>query len=579
MPFEMSREEYHARYGLTEGDRLRLGDTNLYIRIERDYTSYGDEVLVGFGKTVRDGLMANSRLGRESELDLVLTNAIILDPVLGVIKGNIGIKEGRIVGIGRAGNPDICDNIDLLIGTSTAVLPCDGMIATPGGVDSHVHLLSPRLFATALSSGITTFVAMDAGPMWNVGVNPDFFLQRMFETFENIPINVCFLARGCSSRPQGLMQSIEAGAGGLKIHEDLGAFPSVIDCCLSVAEQMDVSVAMHTDGLNESVELGDTIAAIAGRAVHAYHAEGAGGGPYDLLEIVSQPNVIPSSTNPTIPYTAYTTAEHFEMIMNVHGLNPAFPEDVLAVRHRVRPATMAAETPLHDLGAISITASDSLGMGRIGETIQRTWQMAHAMQAVEMKEEGKASTDAETTNRADETSPAHTNERVLRFLAKYTINPAIAHGLAQHVGTLEPGKLADVVLWRPKFFGVKPNMVIKGGMPAWGALGDGNATLEGAEPQVYGPLFGGRGLSAAALSITFVSQASLDAGLEKRLRGRRQLQPVKQTRKVGKKDMLFNNTMPPVRVHPTTYGVTINGEKIGIEPLSSVPLSRLYFVS
>jgi urease subunit alpha len=559
----MSRDEYHARYGLTAGDILRLGDTNLRIRIEYDYTSYGDEVLAGFGKTVRDGLMANSRLGRESELDLVLTNAIILDPLLGVIKGNIGIKEGRIVGIGRAGNPDISENIDLLIGTNTAVLPCDGLIATPGGIDSHVHLLSPRLFATALSSGITTFVAMEAGPMWNLGVNPDFFLQRMFETFEDVPINVCFLARGCSSRPQGLTQSIEAGAGGLKIHEDMAAFPSVIDCCLSVAEQMDVAVAMHTDGLNESAELSDTIAAIDGRAVHAYHAEGAGGGPYDLLEIVSQPNVIPSSTNPTIPYTVHTAVEHFDMIMAVHGLNPAFPEDVLAARNRIRPTTMAAETPLHDLGAISITASDSLGMGRVGETIQRTWQMAHAMEAHDIPKAG--GTDS--------------NERVLRFLAKYTINPAIAHGLIQHVGTLEPGKLADLVLWRPRSFGIKPNMVIKGGMPAWGALGDGNATVEGAEPRVYGPLFGGRGRSAAALSITFVSQASLDAGLQKRLSGHRQLQPVKNTRAVGKKNMLFNDATPPVRVHPVTHEVTINGEKIGIEPLSSVPLSRLYIVS
>jgi urease subunit alpha len=559
----MSRDEYHARYGLTTGDTLRLGDTNLHLRIEHDYTSYGDEVLAGFGKTVRDGLMANSRLGRESELDLVLTNAIILDPVLGVIKGNIGIKEGRIVGIGRAGNPDISENIDLLIGTSTAVLPCDGLIATPGGIDSHVHLLSPRLFATALSSGISTFVAMEAGPMWNLGVNPDFFLQRMFETFEDVPINVCFLARGCSSRPQGLMQSIEAGAGGLKIHEDMAAFPSVIDCCLSVADQMDVAVAMHSDGLNESAELSDTIAAIGGRAVHAYHAEGAGGGPYDLLEIVSQPNVIPSSTNPTIPYTTHTAAEHFDMIMTVHGLNPAFPEDVLAARHRIRPTTMAAETSLHDLGAISITASDSLGMGRIGETIQRTWQMAHAMEAQDIPKTGR--TDS--------------NERVLRFLAKYTINPAIAHGLIQHIGTLEPGKLADVVLWRPRSFGIKPNMVIKGGMPAWGALGDGNATVEGAEPRVYGPLFGGRGRSAAALSITFVSQASLDAGLQQRLSAHRQLQPVKNTRTVGKQHMLFNDAMPPVRVHPVTHEVTINGEKIGIEPLSSVPLSRLYIVS
>ena len=566
MPIEMSREDYHARYGLTTGDDVRLGDTNLYIRIEQDYTSYGNELLAGFGKTIRDGLMANSRLGRESELDLVLTNAIILDPILGVIKGNIGIKEGRIVGVGRAGNPDICDNIDLLIGTSTAILPCDGMIATPGAIDSHVHLLSPRLFATALSAGITTFVAMDAGPMWNVGVNPAFFLERMFAVFEEVPINVCFLARGCSSHPQGLIASIEAGAGGLKIHEDLGAFPNVIDCCLTVAEQMDVSVAMHTDGLNEAAELSDTLAAIAGRAVHAYHAEGAGGGPYDLLEIVSQPNIMPSSTNPTIPYTVHTPAEHFNMIMTVHGLNSAFPEDILAAQGRVRPTTMAAETPLHDLGAISITASDSLGMGRMGETIRRTWQMAHAMQ-----EQAQAT--------STQTGHAIANERVLRYLAKYTINPARTHGLSQHVGTLEPGKLADIVLWRPEFFGVKPNLVIKGGMPAWGSLGDGNATIEAAEPQTYGPLFGGIGRAAAAISITFVSQASLDAGLRERLKSQRQLQPVRHTRTVGKKDMLFNDATPPVHVHPVTHDVTINGERIAMQPLSRVPLNRLYIVS
>ncbi len=561
MPFEMSRADYHARYGLTTGDQLRLGDTDLYIQIEHDYTSYGDEILAGFGKTVRDGLMANSRLGRASELDLVLTNAIIVDPRLGIFKGNIGVKEGRIVGIGRAGNPDISENIDLLIGTNTAVLPCDGLIATPGGIDSHVHLLSPRLFATALSAGITTFVAMDAGPMWNVGVNPPFFLERMFETFENVPINICFLARGCSSHPQGLLESIEAGAGGLKIHEDMAAFPAVVDCCLSVAEQMDVAVAMHMDGLNESAELRDTLAAINGRTVHAYHVEGAGGGPYDLLEIVAQPHILPSSTNPTIPYTQHTAHEHFEMIMAVHGLNPAFPEDVLAAQHRIRPATMAAETPLHDMGAISITSSDSLGMGLIGETIRRTWQMAHAMQ----------------TTQPTKDIPA--NERVLRYLAKYTINPAIAHGLSQHIGTLEPGKLADIVLWQPTFFGVKPNLVIKGGMPAWGSLGDGNAAVEIAEPLIYGPLFGGRGASAAPLSITFVSQAALDKGLQRRLHSHRIVRPVRQTRTIGKKQMLFNDQTPPVRVNARTYEVTIDGNRVAMEPLSQVPLNRLYIVS
>ncbi len=561
MPFEMTRDAYHARYGLTQGDVVRLGDTNLTIRIEHDYTSYGDEILVGFGKTVRDGLLANSRLGRESELDLVLTNAIILDPVLGVFKGNIGVKEGHIIGIGRAGNPDISDNVDLLIGTNTAIQPCDGLIATPGGIDSHVHLLSPRLFETALSAGITTLVAMDAGPMWNVGVNPSFFLQRMFEAFEYVPLNSCFLARGSSRNPHGLIESIGAGAGGLKIHEDLGAFPAIVDNCLSVADNMDVAVSLHMDGLNESAQLSDTLAAIAGRTVHAYHVEGAGGGPYDLLEIVAQPNILPSSTNPTIPYTIHTAAEHADMIAIVHGLNSAFPEDMLAARDRIRPATMAAETPLHDLGAISMTSSDSLGMGRMGETIRRTWQMAHAMQILQSQPQEVA------------------NQRVLRYLAKYTINPAITHGLSQHIGTLEPGKLADIVLWQPAFFGVKPTLIFKGGMPAWGLLGDANAVIETAEPLVYGPQFGGKGASAAPLSLSFVSQAALDAGLQQRLHSHRPYYPVRHTRHIGKKDMLFNDAMPAVHVDARTHEVTIDGQKIAMEPLHQVPLSRLYLLS
>ncbi len=505
--------------------------------------------------------MANSRLGRESELDLVLSNALILDPVLGILKGNIGIKDSRIVGIGRAGNPDLCENIDLLIGTNTAILPCDGLIATPGGIDSHVHLASPRLFATALASGITTLVAMEAGPMWNVGVNPAFFLQRMFESVEPVPLNVCFLARGCSRRPQGLLESIEAGAGGLKVHEDLGAFPEVIECCLAVAEQMDVAVAIHLDGLNEAAELSDSLAAIAGRTVHAYHVEGAGGGPYDLLEIVAQPHVIPSSTNPTFPYTTHTVAEHFEMIMQVHGLNPAFPEDIQAARHRIRATTMAAEAPLHDLGAISIVSSDSLGMGRMGETICRTWQMAHVM------------------NRDDAHEGLCANQRVLRYLAKYTLNPALTHGLSQHVGSLEPGKLADIVIWQPALFGVKPQMVLKGGMPAWGALGDGNAAIETAQPLIYGPLFGGHGSSAAPLSLNFVSQASLEAHIQRRLASRRLFEPVQHTRTVRKTDMLYNDQTPEVHVDARTHEVTMQGKPLAVEPVGSVPLSRLYVLS
>ena len=559
MPRSLSRPEYAALYGPTTGDRVRLGDTDLWARIERDETSYGDEALIGFGKTVRDGGLARPAATGESELDLVLTNALIMDPVLGIFKGNIGVKDGRIVGTGRAGNPDMVENVDLLISTNTGILPCHGLIVTPGGIDSHVHLISPRLVPTALTSGITTIVAMGSGPTWDIGVNPAWSIARMFESFEAVPLNVAFLARGCASHPDGLRRNVEAGAAGMKIHEDLGASPAVVDCALGVAEEYDVAVAMHTDGLNEWGLLTETVAALAGRAVHAFHAEGAGGGHApNMLEIVRHAHVLPSSTNPTIPYTRHTAAEHFEMIMTVHALNPALPSDIAAARARVRPSTIAAEDLLHDLGAIAMTSSDSLGMGRMGETIVRTWQLAHA-------NKGRYA-DGATDD----------NARLLRYLAKYTINPARTHGLDTHVGSLEPGKLADLVLWRPALFGVKPELVIKGGMVAWSTRGDGNAAAEGAQPLVYGAQFGGIGGAAAATSLGFVSQASLDNGQARALRTARLLAPVRGTRDVRKADMLHNGLLPDVRVDPLTAAVTLDGVPLACDPVNVVPLNRLY---
>jgi urease subunit alpha len=450
----------------------------------------------------------------------------------------------------------------LLISTNTAILPCNGTIVTPGGVDSHVHLISPGVIPAALSSGITTIVAMGSGPTWDVGVNPAWSMRRMLEAFEQVPLNVAFLGRGGSSSPEPLRRNIEAGAAGLKIHEDIGASPEVVDCVLSVAEEYDVAVAMHTDGLNEYGMLAETVAAIAGRAVHAYHAEGAGGGHApNLLEILRQPNVLSSSTNPTLPYTVHTAAEHLEMILTVHGMNPGVPEDVAAAMGRIRPPTMAAEALLHDLGAISMTSSDSQGMGRIGETILKTWQLAH------LNKQRRPSPDVDQHD---------DNERLLRYLAKYTINPAIAHGLAAHVGSLEPGKLADLVVWQPGLFGVKPELVIKGGMPTWGVVGDGNAATERCQPLTYGYQYGGMGNATAALAATFVSQASLDNGAARKARTGRHMLAVRGTRAIGKADMLLNALVPDLRVDPVSHLVTIGGAPLTCEPASSVPLNRLY---
>src|SRR6185503_15643831 len=445
-----------------------------------------------------------------SELDLLISNVIVIDPVLGIRKASIGVKDGLIVGVGRAGNPDIVDNPDLLIGSATAPVYGQGFIATPGGIDTHVHLVQPRLIPVALAAGMTTLIT------GGLNDNPAYNLRRMFLAFEHQPINLGILGRAASTVPDPLERQIESGACGLKVHEDYAGYPSVIDQALTVADQHDIQIAMHTDGINESCELHETVAAIGGRAIHAYHVEGIGGGHApDILAIVGVGNVIGSSTTPTIPYGRNVVAEHHAMMWSVHGMNPRVPSDRVMIADRIRDETMRAESVLHELGAISIINSDSQGMGRIGESTRRTWQLAHQMKRM----------------RAER--PSHDNPRILQYLAKYTINPARAHGVSRWVGSLEPGKSADIVLWRPEFFGVKPELVIKGGYPAWGALGEGNASISQAEPQIYAPHWGGSGLAAASLSIDFVSAAAAAGGFRRRIGTRRRAIPVVGTRQVG----------------------------------------------
>jgi urease subunit alpha len=552
---EISRREYAARFGPTAGDRVRLGDTNLVARIERDETSYGDEVLRGWGKTMRTGLMMNDRLPALSELDLLITNVIVIDPVLGVVKANIGVKDGVIVGVGRAGNPDIVDNPDLLVGSATAPIYGQGFIATPGGIDTHVHLVQPRLIPVALAAGMTTLIT------GGLNDNPAFNLRHMFLAFEHQPINLGILGRAASTVPDPLIRQIESGACGLKVHEDYAGYPSVIDQALTVADAHDIQIAMHTDGINESCELHETVAAIGGRTIHAYHVEGIGGGHApDILAIAGVGNVIGSSTTPTIPYGRNVVAEHHAMMWSVHGMNPRVPSDRLMVADRIRDATMRAESLLHELGAISIINSDSQGMGRIGESIRRTWQLAHQMKLV----------------RGDDAP--HDNARILKYLAKHTINPARAHGLDRWVGSLEPGKIADIVLWRPEFFGVKPELVIKGGYAAWGALGEGNASIAGSQPTLYGAHWGGHGLAAASVSVNFVSAAAADGDFRRQVRSRRRALAVKGTRRVGKRDMLYNNSNPRIEIDPRTVEIRIDGAPLPPLPDGDLPLNRRYFL-
>ena len=554
----LDRATYASIYGPTTGDRLRLGDTDLSLEVESDDTAPGSEPLVGFGKTIREGLLATSLIPADEALDIAITNVVLLDPVLGVRKTSIGIKDGRVVAVGRAGNPATTEGVTVPLSAATGIVPAEGLIATPGAVDSHVHLLGPQVVPAALSGGTTTVVAMGYGGAFDLGIGPRTNLDRLLDAWRAVPLNLLPLARGSALDPEFLEASLAWGAGGFKIHEDVGAYPAIVDACLSVAERHDVQVALHCDGLGESATLEETLDAVGGRAVHLYHVEGCGGGPTNLLEAVRLENVLPSSTDPTLPFGESAVAEHEDMIRTVHRLHPRFENDLLAARERVRGWTMAAESVLHDLGAISIVSSDSMGMGRIGETTRRTWQLAHVMKAALGSDGG------------------NDNERILRYLAKLTINPALAHGISHEVGSLEAGKLADVVLWRPAFFGAKPALVLKSGFAAWGPLGSGSGSTRLGEPLVHGGLFGSAGAAPARLAAVFTS----GAGVERvRSRWPGPVARVSGCRAVRKRDLIRNDATPDVHVDGVAERVLIDGRPVELEPARELPLNRAYFLT
>ncbi|MGC6588772.1 urease subunit alpha [Paenibacillus sp. Dod16] len=566
----IDRATYASMYGPTIGDRVRLADTSLWLEIEKDYTVYGDECVFGGGKVIRDGMGQHPLATRaEGALDLVITNAIIID-TWGIVKADIGIKDGFICGIGKAGNPLMMDGVTegMIIGVGTEVISAENMIVTAGGVDSHVHFISPQQVEIALQSGVTTFVGGGTGPatgtlatnctsgVWN--------LQRMLQATDALPINMVFLGRGNSSRPEALAEQVHAGAAGLKIHEDWGSTPYVIDKCLNVAEELDVQVNIHTDTLNEAGFVEDSLRSFNGRAIHTYHTEGAGGGHApDLLRVASMPNVLPSSTSPTMPYTVNTVDEHLDMLMICHHLDPRIPEDVAFAASRIRAETIGAEDILHDIGAISMTSSDSQAMGRVGEVAIRTWQTADKMK----QQRGSLESDTKSDN-----------FRIKRYIAKYTINPAMTHGISDYVGSIEVGKMADLVLWKPAFFGAKPEIVLKSGMIVHAVMGDPNASIATPQPYMYRPMFGSYGGAQAALSATFVSQSSLQLGTLDPLGLRKQLLPVRNCRTVRKADLVHNGETPEIMVDPVTYAVTVNGERLTSAPSSHLPLSQRYFL-
>ncbi|GAA4558817.1 urease subunit alpha [Streptomyces collinus] len=553
--------EYAATHGPRAGDRIRLGDSGLVVEVESDSQRPGDEFLAGFGKTARDGLHLKAAAVRET-CDVVVSNVVVIDAVQGIRKVSIGIREGRICSIGRAGNPDTLDGVDVVVGTGTSIVSGEGLIATAGAVDTHVHLLSPRVMEASLASGVTTIIGQEFGPVWGVGVNSPWALRHAFGAFDAWPVNIGFLARGSSSRPAPLVEALaEGGASGFKVHEDMGAHTRALDTALRVAEEHDVQVALHSDGLNECLSVEDTLRVLEGRTIHAFHIEGCGGGHVpNVLKMAGVPNVIGSSTNPTLPFGRDAVAEHYGMIVSVHDLKTDLPGDAAMARDRIRSATMGAEDVLHDLGAIGITSSDAQGMGRAGETVRRTFAMAGKMKA-----ESGASDDH------------HDNERVLRYLAKLTINPALAHGLSHEVGSIENGKLADLVLWRPEYFGAKPQLVLKAGFPAYGVTGDPNAATDTCEPLVLGPQFGAHGATPAEISVAFVAQAALDQGRDT-LPTRRRRVAVRGTRGIGPADLRRNSRTGAVDVDQRTGLVTLDGEPLRSEPAESVSLNRLYFL-
>jgi urease subunit alpha len=566
------RSQYASLYGPTVGDRFRLADTELIAQVERSLLVPGEEAIYGGGKSLRDGMGQVPGLrNADGALDLVITAVIVMDPVLGIVKADIGIKEGRIVGIGQAGNPYVQDGVDprLMVGAGTEVISGEGLVATPGAIDTHVHFLTPDQIPHALANGVTTVMGGGTGPAdgskgttctpgpWN--------LARMLEATAGLPVNVGLLGKGNSSRPEALAEQLDAGACGLKVHEDWGATPAAIDCALAVADDYDVQIALHADTLNEAGYLADTIAAIDGRAIHSYHTEGGGGGHApDMMAIASLPNVLPSSTNPTRPYTTDTTDNMFWMTVITHHLNPANPEDVAFAQSRIRAETQAAEDVLHDVGALSMYTSDSQAMGRIGEVVTRAFQTAHKMK--------------EQRGPLPEDGAEHDNARVLRYLAKLTINPALAHGIAHEVGSLEPGKLADIVLWDTAYFGAKPKMIIKGGMISWAAMGDPNASIPTPQPVFYRPMFGAFGRALGATCVNFMSRASIDLGVPERLGLTRRAVAVKNCRSVGKADLVRNNAMPRIEVNPETYEVLVDGVLATCEPAERLPLTQLYYI-
>jgi urease subunit alpha len=564
----IDRHAYAEMYGPTTGDRVRLGDTGLVIEVERDHTIYGEEVKFGGGKVIRDGMGQSQRPSAEAA-DLVITNAVVMNADA-IVKADVGVKDGRITALGKAGNPDVQPGVDIVIGPGTEIIAGEGCLLTAGGIDTHIHFISPQQVEHALMSGVTTMIGGGTGPAagtnattctpgpWNVA--------RMLQAADALPMNLGFLGKGNASRPEALVEQVVAGCVGLKLHEDWGTTPAAIDCCLSVAEQHDVQVAIHTDTLNESGFVEDTLAAFKGRAIHSFHTEGAGGGHApDIIKVCGVPHVLPSSTNPTRPYTVNTVDEHLDMLMVCHHLDPGIAEDVAFAESRIRRETIAAEDILHDKGAISMMSSDSQAMGRVGEVITRTWQTAHKMKAQRGVLPGDAGGQAD-------------NLRVKRYLAKYTINPAITHGIAHEVGSIAPGKLADLVLWRPAFFGAKPAVIVKGGLIVAAPMGDPNASIPTPQPVHYREMFGALGGARHATSLTFVSRAALEAGVPQKLGLQKRAVAVRGTRGIRKRDMVLNDALPDIQVDPQTYEVRADGELLTCEPATVLPLAQRYFL-
>ena len=567
MTLKIPRKTYVDLFGPTVGDKVRLADTDLIIEVEKNLLVYGDEVVFGGGKSARDGMGQASGIKRENSLDLVITNAIIMDPILGIVKGDIGIKDGIIVGIGNAGNPNIMDGIDMIISSNTEVISGEHTICTPGAIDTHIHFISPQQAIHAICSGTTTMIGGGTGPADGTNATTctpgSWNIQRMIEAVDDLPLNFGFLGKGNDSQETALMEQIEGGACGLKLHEDWGTTPATIDAALRVADKTDTQVAIHTDTLNECGYVDDTINAIAGRTIHTYHTEGAGGGHApDIMKIAGEKNVLPSSTNPTRPFTVNTLSEHLDMMMVCHHLNPSVPEDVSFAESRIRGETIAAEDVLHDIGALSMMSSDSQAMGRVGEVTTRNWQTADKMKKM--------------TGRLAQESGENDNLRVKRYLAKITINPAITHGISQYVGSLEPGKIADIVIWTPQFFGIKPKLIIKGGMIAYSLMGDPNGSIPTVEPISYRPMFGSIGGAKHSTSVTFTSQIALDLGLASKVKISKKLVPVKNCRNIGKKDMIYNNLTPKIEINPETYEVKVDGKIATVNPADKVSLARLY---